>query len=155
MFKKILVPLDGSPASECALEVASRMARLTRDDIVLVRATILQLAFGCPPGFPISDESLRAELESCQDYLRTLAEKLQGQGLRASWRVLDSGETAQQIIEFARSEGIELIVLASHGRSGFTHFMLGSVAETVCRSAPCPVLIVGPAVTRSRQLASA
>lgn len=145
MFKKILVPLDGSTASECALEVAQKLGQLTGDELIVARATILQLELGCPPGFPLPEAALQSELDTCAAYLQEHVDRLRADGVKADFRVLGSGHPDRRIVECAVAEGVQLIVLTSHGRSGLRHFLLGSVAEKICRSAPCPVLLVGPA----------
>ncbi|MBT9584633.1 universal stress protein [bacterium] len=151
MFKKILVPLDGSSAAEAAIEMACSLARLVSGQIILVRCTVLQGNFGDPPGFPIPQEAIEAEVHYCETYLKDHAAQIREQGLVAEIQVLGSGDTASEIIAAAKDLSCQLIVLTSHGRSGMKHFLLGSVAEKICRSAPCPVMMVGPSSSLLRE----
>jgi nucleotide-binding universal stress UspA family protein len=151
MFKKILVPLDGSSAAEAAIEMACYLAGLVSGQIILVRCTSLEGDFGDPPGFPIPLEAIEAERTYCESYLKDQVAQIRERGLEADYEVLGSGDAAVQIVAIARELGSHVIVLTSHGRSGIKHLLLGSVAEKVCRSAPCPVLMVGPSSTLLRQ----
>ena len=124
---EILFPTDFSPASAPAARVARSMA--------LQAGARLHVLHVVPP---VTDPSLPAE------NLARAAQSL-GEGLRVESALL-SGRAARGILEYARDKRIDLIVLGTHGRTGVSHAILGSVAETVVRLAPCPVLTV-PAAT--------
>lgn len=151
MFKKILVPLDGSTAAEAAIQMACELAGLVAAEILLVRCTTLQFDLGYPPGFPIPHGAMESEYKHCEKYLRDHVQQLSERGFQAHFQVLGSGDAASIIVGVASERSSELIVLSSHGRSGLSHLMLGSVAEKVCRTAPCPVLVVGPATALLRE----
>ena len=126
---EVLFPTDFSPASEAAGRIARAMA--------LEAGARLHVLHVVPP---VTDASVFAE---------QLARV--GQGLAEGLRVetaLRTGSAGRAIVGYAREKGIDLIVLGTHGRTGFSHAILGSVAETVVRLAPCPVLTVpaGPLV---------
>lgn len=122
-LNEILFPTDFSPASEAAGRVAREMAM--RAD---ARLHVLHVVS------PMTDPSQSAE--SLARAARRLAD-----GLRAE-TVLLSGWAGRHIVDYAREKRIDLIVLGTHGRTGITHAILGSVAETVVRLAPCLVLTV-------------
>ncbi len=143
MFSKILVPLDGSFAAEAALESAKYLARVGLGEIELVRIQTLPQDLGYTSEYPIPSEVFEQERLQCQNYLDKVAEHLAEDGFRSRCTVVAGGDCARRIIEAAARSGTELIVLTSHGRSGLTRMMLGSIAEKVARLAHCPVMIVG------------
>jgi nucleotide-binding universal stress UspA family protein len=119
----VLFPTDFSPASEQARAVAREMARQ--------RGAVLHVIHVVPP---ITDP------EDSSGKLKRLAAELAGD-LRVESALL-SGRVAHQITRYARDKGVGLIVLGTHGRTGVSRAILGSVAESVVRLAPCPVLTV-------------
>jgi nucleotide-binding universal stress UspA family protein len=120
---EILFPTDFSPASEAA----GRIARTT----ALEAGARLHVLHVVPP---VTDPSVFRE------QLARASQGLAG-GLRVE-TALRTGLAGRTVVQYAREKGIDLIVLGTHGRTGFTHAILGSVAETVVRLAPCPVLTV-------------
>lgn len=136
MFKKILVPLDGSPLAELALPRAVELARETGATITLLQAVEAH-------SFPGVDAT-RAEVEVVrkgEEYLGGAAERLASQGVKADTSVW-YGPPAFAITEAARFGKFDLIVMTTHGRSGLERLFLGSVAEAVLRGTPVPVLLV-------------
>ncbi|MGB6241849.1 MAG: universal stress protein [Castellaniella sp.] len=123
MYKRILVPLDGSPFSEEVIPYAAGLASVHGTELTLLR--IVDKA---------SDE------EKAQDYLGALASRY-GAGSRC---VLDTGDAAQAILKQAAQEPATLLAMTSRGRSGLMEFMLGSVAQRVVRGAGGPVLVYRP-----------
>ena len=126
----LLFPTDFSAASTSAGLVAREMA--------LLQGARLHIVHVVPPVTDPADSPQR---------LDRLASEL-GKGLRVETAVL-SGRVAHQIIRYARDKGIGVIVLGSHGRTGVSRALLGSVAESVVRLAPCPVLTVPGAVAEA------
>ena len=122
-LNEILFPTDFSPASEAAGRIAREMA--------VQAGARLHVLHVVPP---VTDPSLPAE------HLAAAARSL-ADGLRVE-TVLLSGWAGRNIIDYAREKRIDLIVVGTHGRTGITHAILGSVAETVVRLAPCLVLTV-------------
>lgn len=129
---EILFPTDFSPTSEAAGRVARAMA--------LQSGARLHVLSVVPP---ITDPAQFAE-----QVARTGRDL--GEGLRVE-TALESGPAGRRIVEYARGKGIDLIVLGTHGRTGFSHAILGSVAETVVRLAPCPVLTVPAGMPERRE----
>lgn len=151
MFKRIVVPLDGSPRAERALPVAARIARASGGSIVLLRVAgipaeyapaMYASALSASPFY--GQEVLEAALAEARSYLAAVAQSEQLAGIRIETSVL-SGAAAPTILAVAGGDDgspVDLIVLCSHGRSGFTRWALGSVAQKVARHSPVPVLIL-------------
>jgi nucleotide-binding universal stress UspA family protein len=137
-LRRVLVPLDGSPAAEAILPLVGRLAQGHDLEIALVR--VMPTA---PP--PVGEGSLhvvdvmaavRVEAEA---YLAAVAEGLTAAG----WMVLTAvrvGDAAAEIVAAARECEPDLIAMTTHGRSGLKRLLFGSVAEAVLRNAPVPVL---------------
>jgi nucleotide-binding universal stress UspA family protein len=142
MFNKILVPLDGSTLSERALPLALTLGQLPGAEVILARV---------PAGesMPVGDDaqttadSYRPDQSrtDAQVYLDTLRLSHQQPGLTLRARLMN-GHAASAIVDAAVAEHADLIVMSTHGYSGVTRWLLGSVTEKVLRTAPCPVLAV-------------
>jgi nucleotide-binding universal stress UspA family protein len=134
--KKILVPLDGSRLAEVALpeafEFASRGATL-----VLLRAAE---AARLPAADPT--ESQVTVVREAEGYLASIAERARKAGVQNVETSVWYGAPAESIIDAARTRGIDLIVMSSHGRSGLGRLVLGSVAESVLRGTTTPILLL-------------
>lgn len=142
-FQKILVPTDFSPHADEALQVAAELCK--RYDASLTLAYVyVPVAYSLPDGYTVYAPT-QAQLGSIHEDLRrglgTLKAKGEAAGAaRVETRLLE-GPIASEICALA-AEGFDLIVMGTHGRTGFSHVLLGSVAEKVVRTAPCPVLTV-------------
>jgi nucleotide-binding universal stress UspA family protein len=137
MFKRILVPLDGSARAELILSQVGRILRREDAEILLLRAVNI------PPVVGRADLSqLRhAELESAQGYIHGMTRRFSDRGAKVSGRVLE-GAAADVILDTARAEGATLIAMTTHGRGGIARWAMGSVAEKVARAADIPLLLV-------------
>jgi nucleotide-binding universal stress UspA family protein len=142
-LKRILVPTDFSPTSDIAFNYALDMAaRYGATLHVLHVLEDLRYATMYPDGYFVELAALREQLsEEAGARLATAAAQCTAVQVVATTDV-EVGRPDQVIVEQATSRGTDLIVMGTHGRSGFAHLMLGSVAERVLRTAPCPVLIV-------------
>jgi universal stress protein A len=138
LLKKILVPTDFSECSEKAFRYAIALARQFQSQIVL--AHVIQ-AFYPPPELLVLDApALETRVrEEAQKRLATWKKSVSELQLRT---VLLNGVPEREINQLADEDNIDLIVIGTHGRSGMSHFLLGSTAERVLRHAPCPVLVV-------------
>jgi nucleotide-binding universal stress UspA family protein len=167
MLQKILVPLDGSELAEAAIPYVKEISRRCEPlEVVLLQvvrspsgrsATVYKhqdtefpelmpdsAADAETARHPIyrdqEIESARAEVESA---LTPVARKLRGDDISVRVAVA-FGRPAQEIVDFAEREGIDLIIMSTHGRSGLSRWILGSVADKVLRGTHLPVLLVRP-----------
>ena len=143
-FKRILVPVDFSPHSEEAIRYAVDVAQ--KYDGTLTLAHVYQpIAYSVPDGLvfytPAQLGELLSELERQLEQMRVQAEK--AGALRVESKMLQ-GVPSDEVAALAKEGGYDLIVMGTHGRTGLRHALMGSVAERVLRSAPCPVLTVHP-----------
>ncbi len=148
MFKRILVPLDGSELAERAIPVAARIARASGGTIVFVRVILPPVEFGT---YSVEQEHLidlkpsafERRLAEAESYLLnvaiTHADVLAGIATETD---IVTGATAPEIISTARLEKIDLIVMCSHGETGLKRWVFGSVAQEAVRHSPAPVLVL-------------
>ena len=138
MYDEILVPTDGSPAAAAAIEHAVTLAERfdsTVHALYVVDATAYSTL---EAGSGVVVEALEREGEGAVDAVREAAEAA---GVPVSEHVV-SGTAYKSILEYADEEGVDLIVMGTHGRRGLDRYLLGSVTERVVRSADQPVLTV-------------
>jgi nucleotide-binding universal stress UspA family protein len=151
MYRRILVALDGSAEAERVLPHVEALAGKFECDVLLLRAVtpperILATAMdpSASGGFVDPEpllEAEEAEQEDAEAYLKSMASRLGGQGLKVSVEAPEA-DAADVIVARARDQGVDLIAMTTHGRTGLRHLLFGSVAEAVLRHAPCPVLLV-------------
>jgi nucleotide-binding universal stress UspA family protein len=139
MFKRILVPLDGSERAECALPVAARVARAASCALLLLRV-VHPSGLLIPSAAPVAVAST-AEHDRANAYLRKMAHCPDIAGIPSECQLWE-GEPASAILGEASRRQMDLIVLASHGQGGLLRWALGSVAQRVARDATMPVLVV-------------
>ncbi|MEO8621441.1 MAG: universal stress protein [bacterium] len=140
MFTKLLLPLDRSALAEQAVGRVGALARAcgAEVDVVLVHETDQFAAFG--EEHQLESVQIKAEEQYVQDFAREIASSV---GVSTSHAVL-RGEAVSGIIARARQIGADLIVMTSHGRTGFSRAWLGSVADGVIRNSCIPVLMQRP-----------
>ena len=142
MHKRILVPLDGSTLAERALPHALDIARYSDGALHLVRVALAQIYVASKGGADLyPHEVLQQDREEAETYLEAIRSECQVKGAAATAEVL-AGAVAESIVDYARDNQIDLIVMSTHGRSGLSRWVYGSVAEKVLRGAHCPTLIV-------------
>lgn len=142
----ILVATDFSLDSDAALAYGLALAKTVRASVHLLHVVESPLAAGV-----WSSTIYSAEIAGLQINLMRDAERHLRRGLRTLDRPgvtitseVRTGRAAPGIVDVAREKHVDLIVVGSHGRTGLSHVMMGSVAEQVVRTAPCPVLVVRP-----------
>lgn len=151
VFKRLLLPLDGTPEAERIIEPAVALGRLMQADFVLLQsiAPVLitagpALPWGINMG-PVQTEqfqALQAENEAkAQAYLHTIAERLRSQSLHVETQVTVCEQPATAILDGVQQQAIDLIALETHGRHGLERMFLGSVADKIIRGATTPVLL--------------
>lgn len=142
MYNRILVPLDGSEVSEAILEHVVTIATGCRVPQVILLRVREPLDKDVKQ---ILDPHIAEDLENAyqketEKYLEKIAGKLAKKGVTAVTEVL-AGNPAEKIIEYARNRDIDLIAMSTHGRSGVSRLVFGSVADKVIRQSEVPVLI--------------
>jgi nucleotide-binding universal stress UspA family protein len=144
MFKKILVPLDGSRLAEKALPYAGALAQQFGAELILVmvlhRPLVMPLDYGVT--LPPVEEITAHEQQTARDYLGRLQAELGQRHIPTRIIVLENLSTAEAIIDLASQEEVDLIVKTTHGRSGPSRWIFGNVALKVLQQAPCPVFLV-------------
>jgi nucleotide-binding universal stress UspA family protein len=134
MQSTILVPLDGSPLAEHALPYAERLARATSARLILCRAL---------SATRLQPEEIVAAVGDARAYVQSVADQLAGRGSIVE-TTIPWGEPADEILEQVRSARADLVVMATHGRSGLGRWLYGSVADEVLRRASVPIFLVPP-----------
>jgi len=143
MYKKILVPLDGSELAKKGLAEAEKLAPIFGAEIVLFQVVPFMPIYGSPELVTplIVDEKQK---ETAERYLHNLAEEEKKKGFKVTSMVKTGQQVAVEIIDFAKESGVDLIVMCTHGRSGITRWVLGSVAHKVLTRAETPILLLRP-----------
>jgi nucleotide-binding universal stress UspA family protein len=140
MLRTILAATDFSEIGTQAVAQAFELAVAQCGQVHIVHA---YKAPAYPDGFAVGVDSLGPIERAAKQALALETEKY---GSRSEFGgvILDMGDARDVILRHAKTLPADLIVMGTHGRSGFQHVLLGSVAELVVRSAPCPVLVVPP-----------
>lgn len=143
MFERILVPLDGSPRAEQALPVAARLAHASGGSVVLVQVASPPIDYGggLAPAPLLTEQVIEEELAEATNYLETVSQSHTLAGINTTTEVL-FGLPAQIILAIAESRAADLIVICSHGRTGFKRWVMGSVAHRIAHQSPVPVLVL-------------
>jgi nucleotide-binding universal stress UspA family protein len=143
-LKNVLVATDFSEASDAALTYGRTLARMFGATLHVLHVTenVYLRSFGSEAYVPAVPD-LQAEVdEAARKQLDALVIDSDGSGPATRKVLRTANAPAREIIEYAAAEGIDLIVMGTHGRGGVAHLLMGSVAERVVRTAPCPVLTV-------------
>ena len=148
MFQRIVVPLDGSERAEQALPLAARLARASGGSLLLVRVVMPSDEVGWQAGeaAPFARETAGEEPGKARRSLETLAASEALAGIAVTTEVI-TGHPAEGILSAAIAGQADLIVMCSHGYTGFKRWMLGSVAQQVVRHSAVPVLILREGAT--------
>ncbi|OGN90298.1 MAG: hypothetical protein A2158_06645 [Chloroflexi bacterium RBG_13_46_14] len=157
MFKKILVPLDGSQFASRSLKYAVEIAQRFDAEIILMQVEKLatpvtvsngpQLGIQSPAAAKIAvqialDEDKR-NIAKARRYLSRKVREIKGKKIVCSYHV-NIGNPAESIILYARKKKIDLIIMTSHGKSGIVRAVMGSIADEVVRNSGKPVLVIRP-----------
>ena len=133
-MRKILFPTDFSHTSDAALAMATSLARDTGATLMVVHVEEPPLAYGGGEMYYGIPEPATEDLQ------RMLQKVLPTDSSVPVEHRLVTGDPATAVAELAEKEGIDMIVMGTHGRTGLSRFLMGSVAEAIVRRAPCPVL---------------
>ena len=149
MYKKIMVPLDGSELAECALPHLETVVKGCQSPEVIIVQAVEPISI--PYGAEVSRFESLGQVETFQTHLKVDAEKyvkeivarLARAGVTAKAEVV-YGRAGEALTDFAAKNGVDLVIMASHGRSGVSRWVWGSVADRLLRTLSVPVLIVRP-----------
>ena len=151
MYEHIVVALDETQRDEGLLPHVEALASKFGSRVSLIHVvTTGQIAVrsgavlaGDPSAVGLVDPTPAVEelAASTRTYLEGVTQQLQDRGLKVDWTALE-GSATEQIVAYARQEKADLIVMSTHARGGIGRFILGSVADSVLRHSPCPVLHV-------------
>ena len=147
MINHVLVPLDGSQFAEKALPVARQVIK-SGGHIILLTA----ITSPAPPVYAYPSSEVMHEIEDdmeylkeaqphAQEYMERVAQKLRLQGYEVSIEVV-TGDPASAIIHAAEHLHVEMVIMSTHGRSGLSRFLFGSVTLKVLSECPIPVLVI-------------
>ena len=142
-YRRILVPVDGSPTSNTGLDEALKLVRSNRARIRLLHIIDDTLAFSSPDGGGVN-YVLDALRKSGREALERAASRVRRAKLEPEVALVENfvGRVAEAIVDQARRWRADLIVMGTHGRRGFNRLLIGSSAELVVRSSTIPVLLV-------------
>jgi nucleotide-binding universal stress UspA family protein len=157
VFNRIMVPLDGSRYSGRALRYAAEIARRFDAEAVLIQVVTPAVPVASttgavpvvesPAATRIAVEAARAEdkrnTTRAKRYLRSKVRWMKLQNISASYRVVIS-RPAAAIMEFARKEHVDLLIITTHGKGGIKRAVMGSIADEVVREPGKPVLVINP-----------
>jgi nucleotide-binding universal stress UspA family protein len=138
MFQRILVPIDGTPQASAALPAARTLARATGASVVLVR---------------VSKSASAAERATAEKATVAVRDELAGSDLQVD-TLMRSGDAAEEIVAATQAASADLIVMATHGRTGLRRAFAGSVTERVLANSPVPVVVLKPGGKRMSALRS-
>jgi nucleotide-binding universal stress UspA family protein len=141
MYKKILVPLDGSKTAEGVLPHAKALAYSEGAEIILLNVVAnpaVEFAFSDPS---IAAQTVAEEEELGRKYMEEIEASIKADGFPVSV-MMSEGSAANAILETADRIGADIIAMSTHGRSGAAHWLIGSVAERVVRHSKIPVMLI-------------
>jgi nucleotide-binding universal stress UspA family protein len=151
MYNKCLVPLDGSELAECSL---NHVKNLVKEKSV-GEVTILNVVKVDIPWAEISEgtidlEALRKPLfATARKYLADVESRLSSEGISVKTEAIEGNRPGESIIDYAQNNGVALIIITTHGYSGFKTLLLGSVATRLLHESPVPVLLIRPESCRA------
>jgi nucleotide-binding universal stress UspA family protein len=152
MYKKILVPLDGSELAECSLNhVTSLLKGGSAGEVILLNAVVVDLPWkdlnrsegDQSPVFDY-DAFVKTFVKKSKRYLAKVQTRLRSEGLNVKTETIESNAPSHAITDYAQQNGVDLIVIATHGYSGMKKMLLGSVASKVLHESHVPVLLIRP-----------
>jgi nucleotide-binding universal stress UspA family protein len=146
MYQKILVPLDGSKIAECAL---SHVQNLVKDgavgEVILLNVVHVHIQrAGEMSGYLDINKVREHFFMESRKYLADVESRLASEGVKVKTASLEGNRSADTITDYAKQNGVDMIVIATHGYTGFKKLMLGSVALQVLHNSDVPVLLIRP-----------
>jgi nucleotide-binding universal stress UspA family protein len=155
MYKKILVPLDGSELAECSL---NHVKKLFQDspggEVVLLNAVVADIPWrelNAEDGHPVAfdyNAFIKTFMDKSRKYLAKVKSRLASEGMKVKTETIESNGPSHTITDYAQKNGMDLIVIATHGYTGMKKMMLGSIALKVLHESNVPVLLIRPDACR-------
>jgi len=142
-FRRVLIPLDGSPFSEQVLERSIPLLKAAGGKPVLLHVVSPMLGPARRTGLPPDDRTIQRR-EDAVAYLETQARRLAAEGLEPEILAVVDRSAASAILNAAGEEGLDVLVMATHGRGGLSRLLVGSVADQVLRNCKKPILLYRP-----------
>lgn len=144
MYRRIMVPLDGSELAECVIPHIEVIGKLSEASVELVRV-VEPIELPTRGGIALSIDDIR-QIEShskteAENYLHGIVERLKIAGIKARSKIL-TGRAADSLVDHVHKNNFDLIIMATHGRSGISRWIWGSVAEKILHSSSIPILLV-------------
>jgi len=144
LLAKVLLPLDGSKASETAVAYVEELAVMLKMEVTLLQVVEPKsIPIGAEPWYysDYRQESLAAMGQSAHDYLSGIEQRLNAKGIAASSRT-ESGAASERILEVAEQISADVIAMSTHGRSGIARWAIGSVADRLAHAGNIPLILV-------------
>lgn len=149
MYKKILVPLDGSDLAESALAHVRPLAKCMGSEVVLLRVVSVPVGAYMMVTEPrLIEEATQGVEDEASDYLKGVAATLRADGIKVSLQV-GTGVIGDTIQDYAISLHADLIAMSTHGRGGLARLVIGSVADQLIRHSKVPILLVRPTMNKN------
>lgn len=148
MYRRILVPTDGSPVSEAAVDAAIEFVHGREgSEIVALSVAVPAPTFQSLEGAMAYDPGLQMDvlLEHAQRYVDAIAARCAKAGVACTALTCSALDPAEAIADTVREQQCDLIVMGSHGRRGLSRLLAGSVTQAVLAGAPVPVMVLRPA----------
>lgn len=144
MYKRILVPTDGSPLSEHAVDAAIEFARAFGSEIVALSVAVPEPVLQSLDGAMVLDpgQQVDALLEHAYTAVAAVAARAQAAGLQCTPLTRFSLDPGEAIVDAVREQACDLVVMGSHGRRGLSRLLAGSVTQAVLAYAPVPVMVL-------------
>jgi nucleotide-binding universal stress UspA family protein len=154
MYAKVLVPLDGSELAACTLEHVTKVAAKDGVSEVILLRVVEPISSTETLAWPQGGYSVKdledMNMQRAKDYLSLAAETLRKQGITARTEVT-YGFPAESIMDYAEKNKVDLIMMATHGRSGISRWAFGNVANKIAHHSQIPLLLITPHDCRSNK----
>ena len=143
MYKKILVPLDGSPLAEAVLPHAEALAKSEGAELILLRVAVTPARYLFAHNPAEGNNIIKMIEKETEDYMKAEVAKLQEEGFTVTGITRD-GVAPDEILEVAEETHADVIAMSTHGRSGVQRWLMGSVADRVVHYSHIPVMLIHP-----------
>lgn len=141
-FKKIVVPYDASEYSNRAFKYALEIAKKDHSKITVVKVIDGGYAANFAYTSKTDPDIIKKEIKTYEKFILKLKSSAKKVGVPFSSKILQNASIVKALVNFTKSGNVDLIVIGSHGRTGLSKLVLGSVANGVAHHAKCPVMIV-------------